>query len=217
MRDALGTICGDDDDSGHLDVSPDPSPVEPADFASPVADSPLARWQARLGHPIVIRIPRGYAVLLVVAVFAMILLAYWAGVSRAVRIAAAPGSAQMTVTAHAPPPQGAGSAPAPQRIAGRSYLLLTSFPKVPDDAPGQRREADRLVRFLRECRVAATVENLNNGGFEVVDLYGFNESQLGGTDYRDYVSALRRLGREWKKTHNGTRDFSSLRPLKFPF
>ena len=174
----------------------------------PLSGSPFARWLARLNHPIVVRMPRGFAVLIAIGILALIVLSYWVGYARkghqAERIQ---GALPVDPRPH---PTQTRLVPAVQsaRIQGLNYLLLSTFPKPPGDGNRHRTEAERLVRYLRQHRVAATMENLDNGSIQVVDLKGFSDDQIGGAEYVAYKGNLAHLGRVWKHEHKGPREFS---------
>ena len=94
------------------------------------------------------------------------------------------------------------------RIRGLNYLLLSTFPKPPGDGIRHRTESERLVHYLRQHGVAATMEFLDNGSIQVVDLKGFQDDQIGGAEYVAYKGKLAFLGRVWKHEHKGPREFS---------
>ncbi len=119
------------------------------------------------------------------------------------------------------PSQTRTSAPANNASPPRSRPAQTGDVRVPDlnyfivlyDGP---EEAERAAAFLRTNGVDAAVIPANNGRFRyVVSLMGFASSEVGSGAYEAHRNELRRLGRIWKRDHNGTRDFSEVWPQKY--
>ncbi len=165
-------------------------------------ESLIARWLARTRNPIVVRIPRGFAILIGAGVLGLVALAYWVGQAR--------GTADVEQVGPAAPvlvPEGYDW---PQ-VAGRRYFVLTAFPV------NQRRPSESLklalhcARFLRRNGVETAIEPLANGDLQLVDLMGFEPDEVGTDAWHDRMGRLKRLGRSWKVNHGGADEFSMMR------
>jgi len=186
--------------------------AEPQDTGSvdrPEAGGP---WTGP-GSVLVLRVPRGLAVVAVVAVVLLVVGAYWVGVARgarAERLAIEARLEAQSQTALRPPPTAAGpdrAAPGPgepaetagdPRVPGRNYLVLARYP---------REEARRLAGFLADQGVEAiVVPGHNEGFFHVIATRGFTADQLGGEAYAAYRQRLRQIGRAWKAANDGRGD-----------
>lgn len=164
----------------------------------------------RARQPIVIRAPRGYVLLLGVAVAALVLLAYWVGYSRNPHRAASPAPGPGTA------PSALRPAGHPLRGPGQKYLALVAFGPNPGDPDEHRGEALRCARFLHSQGVEVSVEPVDNGGLELVCLRGFDPAEIGSDAYYDEFDRLRHLGRLWHSQHRGPSDFSMMRLREFP-
>lgn len=164
-------------------------------------------WQA--GTPVVLRLPRGWAVLLGVALIGLIVLAYWTGHSRGYTAAEVALGQQETEirTGRAPVelPVGAGdemvqatpvAPPAVRdgRQPGKNYLMLALYPES---------EALRLQRFLAARGVETWVVPSNNGLFHVVGTKGYTREERSAGADKDYYDLMRRLGRDWQAANDG--------------
>jgi len=165
------------------------------------------------GEPVVLRLPKGVALLIAAGVLLLILVAYWVGHARGGAAADARHRQQLDsqvgtrVTVPVPviveqntgpknPPNDAAPAGSPRdpRVPGLNYLLLAWYPEE---------EARRLASFLSQRGVETFITTSNNARlFYVVGSQGFERTGSGPA--RTYEGELRRLGREWK-AHNGGR------------
>ena len=191
---------------------------------------PVGMW-ARLQNPIVLRVPRGYAVMLGVALLLLIALSYWVGHHRGSDAATmawqnetnAQSAAMQRSSVLAADPVGK-----PKPVIGPPPLERTVDPagdaaieSAPGRDPRQRdlnyvvlasdnqEGATRLLAFLWEHGVdAAAFRYKNHGLFTVVALKkGFTAAELRSNDYRRYRDGLARLGEKWEATVPGGRSF----------
>ena len=176
---------------------------------------PFTQWLARLGHPIVVRIPRGFAVLIAIGILGLIVLSYQVGYARkSLQARTSQNAGTIEPRSLLPPTRPVANVPS-KRTKGLNYLMMTTFPpKAPDNGGEHQKEAERLIRYLRQQAVAATIEITDNGLLRVVDLKGFRDDQMAGEKYNAHKNKLNRLGRIWKSEHNGAREFS-VWPLKW--
>lgn len=195
-----------------------PDPVPAAMPSSPAT----AWWDA--GAPVVLRLPRGFAALLAVAVLGLVLLAYWVGHSRggaATRAEIEQAQADARIGRGIPDAPlripviggattepdgvttGGGTGPAQpaaagRRVSGLNYLVLASYPPA---------EAERLASFLRERGVEIGVVPSDTARLaQVVALRGFTSEQYRAGEHRDHEERLRRFGREWQAANGGKGD-----------
>jgi len=167
------------------------------------ADSAIASWVNRVRQPIVLRIPRGFAVLAGATFFGLVVLAYWVGTQR-----------------HRPlvEPAAKLANPSPEVLAARPaenlwYLELTTFFKNPAQPDEHRREAYRCLAFLKKHGVEAAIDSPDNGDLlRVVALPGFEELRTKAYDRN--VQRLSNLGQTWKTQHRGLKVFSP-RPVQY--
>ncbi|HEX7010776.1 MAG TPA: hypothetical protein VF184_12405, partial [Phycisphaeraceae bacterium] len=186
-------------------------PAEPGD----------GRWWSwsGAGTPLVLRVPRGLAVVVLAAVVGLIVLGYWVGYARgraAAETALAPAdpdaqrypaptltpaglespseaSAQQNPTRPGPLPSARSDA-ARQAQAGpdprQPGLNYLILARYPPEA------AQRLAEFLEANGIATVQVPVDNGRFVHVVAVdrGFSGDQLGGEAYRQYVGRLRDLG-----------------------
>jgi|GEM_PF-1956792 len=204
----------------HEQSQPDPQ-TEPV-----VEESPL-RPSATPG-PIVLRIPQGYAAIIILGLVGILILAYWVGYRRgdqarrqliheqqeaAILLQERLISSGDTSTSVFESDQtgqqnaSAGSPKTPQtkdekRVAGQNYFILVHYHEA---------EAQRLVAFLKAHGVEAAAISSNNGRlFKVAALRGFEADELNSDGRRKYETRLRQLGRAWKKTRAGAGDLADM-------
>lgn len=112
-----------------------------------------------------------------------------------------------STTRSEPPPRDRPATGGDPRVPDLNYFIVLY------DRP---EEAERAAAFLRRSGVDAAVVPANNGQFRyVVSLKGFAASEVGSRAYEEHRNELRRLGRIWKREHNGSRDFSEVWPQKY--
>jgi hypothetical protein len=194
-----------------------------ADLAPPKADPPharerasgcLLRWWALGGAPVLLRLPRGFAVVLVVAAVGLVVLAYRVGFSRGeaaaeLRLIELADSGRPLLRQPPPLPQGSTPPPAEQaprapagllqgdlRQVGLNYLILARYPKD---------EAQRLREFLASRGVETIAVPSDNARlFHVVAWPGFTGDQWSGPNGTAFVAEMRKHGAAWK-LHNNNR------------
>lgn len=184
--------------------------------SAPEPSGAAAPWWVGSSAPIVLRVPRGLALIIVVGVLLLLVLSYWVGTVRG-RSAAnqlaqerAPSSAE-PVARRTPPiaitdagDRGANevenqAGPAVQvfaerRETGLNYLCLLT---------GDRDECVRLAEFLADKQVAIQLVNRDNGSCVVYAVdYGFRGSELSSDECLAYKRKLQDLGRAWKRFNN---------------
>ena len=182
--------------------------VSPRQDEPQASGSPFHAWLARARNPIVLRLPRGLAAAIAVAVLAMIFLAYWVGYHH--RAAAPQADARSQID---PPADSAvvAAGQARSRVMGLSYPLLIDLPASPD----AEAMAQDLKFFLGEYGVESTIVPVDNTAVQVFALMGFTDEQLAAQEHSDYLDELRKLGKRWKNSHGGATDFSAMRPEKY--
>lgn len=113
------------------------------------------------------------------------------------------------------------SSPPPRERSRPTSAPSGGDPRIPDlnyfivlyDSPEQ---SERAAAFLRRNGVDAAVVPANNGRFRyVVSLTGFAASEVGSASYQSHREELRRLGRIWKRDHNGSQDFNEVWAQKY--
>ncbi len=186
-----------------------------------------SRWWTSLGQPLVLRLPRGYAILTGAAFLALMLLAYWVGHLRGFDAAAAEdrgdrqaeqrvyelGDARQVMPLEAPPggptvePLPAAEAVMEVRKPGRDPRQegLNYFVLAHDEQKG----AMKLLTFLWHRGVDAAAFRYDNTElYSVVALdRGFGREQIRGEAYRQYERKLDQLGRKWEAAHPGGVNF----------
>ncbi len=181
-----------------------PSPTQPDPGSQDATSQPVygetkssssSSWSSEASHPIVLRIPRGLAVLIIGGIFGLIFLAYWVGYSRNVAVAQdpIPTANDGVLQAH------------DQREAGLYYHVLVTYPGGGSDI---EKQASRLVGYLHKWGIETTTVGLENGGLRVIDLMGFRD--LAGEAIRVHAARLHEIGQTWKNEYNGLLDFSKM-------
>ena len=172
-------------------------------------------WLSRAQYPIVLRIPRGLAVMIAAGLLGLVILAYWVGYQRAA-VKIDPSGSESTRRGGTPSP--AVDPPAGRFEEGHYYFILElpSDPTRPDET---QRELNRLLAFLQAEAVDAKVVSSNNDVIRIAFargyLRGFGESEIPGDAYSEYQARLRAVGRTWKNQHGGATDFSSMQAEKY--
>lgn len=190
------------------------------------ADSslPKASWSEGLrdlwdaGVPVVLRVPRGFAIMFCVGVVGLMVLSWWVGYQqgasareeqlkyeweqggRSTRVPQ--GVAPQFVDPSSADAENLGSAGAEPRIVGQdprkvglNYLVLARTAK---------QEADRLAIFLAGRGVETIVIPDDNARFHVVvGLQGLTTEQYRAGDHREYERRMRQLGRDWQAYNKG--------------
>lgn len=196
-------------------------PPQQGDAADPNA-SPLEPV-ASVKPPILIRVPRGYAVLAAAGVVLVVVLAYWVGHTRGYRAAERDltvSEAPVTPAVVLPPassnnaiPSGSPATSAVSttsdvtpkvdpRREGLNYYILAHYPLT---------EAQRLARFLREGGVEAYAIPVQNKGLaQVVAGRGFTAQEIGSPAANEYRDRLRALGKQWQARQKGANDLSDM-------
>jgi len=191
---------------------------------------PAGMW-SRLLNPVVLRVPRGYAVLLGAALAALVAMAYWVGHHRGSTHATMANQADLNAedevmrhaTALVADPIGTArpvGAPPPLRHTvdpTGDADIVSSGGKDPRKrglnylvlASDNQSGATRLLDFLWGHGIeAAAYRYKNHGLFTVVAIEkGFAAGELRGKEYRQYYNRLKQLGQKWEATVNGARSF----------
>lgn len=189
-------------------------PAEPTGGSSPSGSA--APWWVGSSAPIVLRVPRGLAALIVVGILGLFVLSYWVGSARGK--SAAQQQAEQRSSASGDPvmrntpsiaisdaserrtsnPESTGG-PAVQifserREDGLNYLCLLT---------GNRDECLRLAEFLADKQVAIQLVNHDNNQAVVYAVdQGFRGSELSSDECLAYKRKLQNLGRAWKRYNN---------------
>lgn len=181
--------------------------------------------------PLVLRIPRGYAVIGGFILIGLFTMSYWVGYAqgdknRLVKMkqletsrqemynrAAGVNASLPTSTLITPqtttinnftenhPNINTTSAGHQKYVPGFNYFVLVHYPSA---------EAKQLVEFLGQHGVDAAAILVNNNRFKVVALEGFLASELNTAKVQEYEQLLRRLGRLWKNSKRGAGDLSDM-------
>ncbi len=187
------------------------------------------------GEPVFIRLPRGYLVLVALAVLVLIVLAYWVGHSRGHRAGVAsmtpadPVEPLLAQENPAPPPDflavnpgGSGQGPGPAGASTNPASRRGAAAGAGTDprregmnyfvlAHYPRSEAQRLSDFLGRGGVETFIAASHNAGlFQVLALEGFSRDEIKSERRTRLEQRLRQLGREWKEQHKGAGDLSDL-------
>lgn len=214
-----------------------------AEPAAPAGEAAWWSWSG-VGVPIILRVPRGVAILAVVGLIGLLILAYWVGHTRgeAAAIAAheeqtrqnpeidnraAPGPPPGRRPANQTNPTRAGH-PSPSPSAANADRAV----RAPDGS-GDPREpglnyfivqtyttehAQRCAEFLAERGVETHLVPVDNDRFSIwVVERGFTREELYDSPaYQEWESHLKDLGRAWAE-HNGNRHdtFSTMLPAKY--
>ncbi len=191
-------------------IPPHTPPTPPNPTPRPAA----GQWWLRAQAPIVLRVPRGYAVLLGLAYVGVIILAYWAGHRRGTSHpspdqpptvnAAQPGAGLATYGPDNDPVRrwrndsqpGSGGGVAPTRQAGFNYFVLAHYPEE---------DAQQLVNYLWQegIEAAAYKRQPDSRLFQVIALRGFTKDQLNGPQRQAFERQLHKIGRDWRAAELG--------------
>lgn len=176
-------------------------------------------WRGQTTGPIILRLPKAYALLLAAMLIAMVVLAYWVGEQRGQKAAkaqatrrqeqqmelASRGQAVRPGVVAAPPVTkrvaGATNTPSPRqmpaslaldkRVTGMNYYVVALLPQ---------NEASQAKSFLGANGVETFLQFVENRGlYEVIALRGFERPD---DTAREFERELKRLGRLWKKGPN---------------
>lgn len=191
-----------------------------SDNRTRVTDFLSDAWSGSSRRPIVFRVPKGHAVLLVAGIVGLIVLTYLVGLTRgrkagiaeqqqrqeqiAQQLAVAGGHlGQQLETTASKDPDDVGvekTTNGEWRKAGYNYYIIARYPE--DDAR-------RLVRFLRSNALETKIVPVNNEGLcHVVGVRRFHRSELRSEQSKEYKREIIRLGRIWRTRHRGTGDLS---------
>ena len=190
---------------------PDTGPVHPVEQADL---SPASASATGAGAPVVIRVPRGFAVLAGAGIVALVVVAYWVGHAQGEEAAARrqqeeSQATERNETLRAPkrylpdrthPNQGHSAAPVADRArdrrqAGLNYLILALSPLD---------EARRLQDFISANDVVTIVVPASSNLFQVIVVPGFPAGAPELRDSSEFKERMKRLGRAWKD-HNENR------------
>lgn len=175
-----------------------PREGEPGGGEDEAAGTPGNRW-SQSAAPVVLRLPRGYAVLMGIGILLLLVLSHLAGDARGYRRGF--NEAQQRAAAQqqrvVAPEERMGfwspmvvepGSPEDPRLPGMYYFHLTDWPLE---------DSRRLVEFMRGHGVAAFATPWHNNLFRVWAGQGFS----GEEEFRDvrqqYMDRLVRLGQKW--------------------
>lgn len=190
-------------------------------------------------HPLILRVPKGYLVLLGLLLLGVLILAFWTGHSLGYRSGMKEGRASIEAQL---PPIGAftsSTSSEPVRSPGQpagtgtvSAVAPGTLVRIDKPTPAQdprkdgmnylvlahcsEDEARKLVSFLSEQALeSAAFLPHNSSLFQVVVLRGFTAEQL-STDANDLRQRLLSLGRLWQQRYGGA-DFqrNGIYPAKY--
>ena len=162
-------------------------------------DPTAGTWLARANAPILVRVPRGYAVLACVGLIVVILAAYGVGRMRGYQqgqrdLAEPSGTYGPPVL---PGQMGADLVEIPEfRLPDRYYIIVDSrFSEV---------EARRLVSFLIQQGVdAVAILPYDGSSFYVMATRPFTRDELNSQAYREFVRRINGLGPVWREQYRG--------------
>jgi hypothetical protein len=170
-----------------------------------------APWWVGSASPLVLRVPRGIAILSVAGLLLVIMVAYWVGSMRGAAAAnpepVEPGLGERTG------PNGFFVSPeddyegpevdvpedaltVERREPGLNYMqLITST----------REDCEKLARFFGARGVAIQLVPVHNKGLWVAYAVkrGYRSDEMGSESQQRYEQMLRSLGRQWKQTNGG--------------
>lgn len=217
-------------ESGEIETRGVDEASSPVSSASPGwKESLVENWKHWWsgGAPIVIRLPRGMALVLVLAMLGLLVLAYLTGHSQGVSSGEATAQARFDALERSSMRGGT-------MVGGHGGIVMPNGERVtpgrgriflPGDADPRRRglnypilarynldEAKRLANFIADKGVDTLVVSADNAGlFHVIPLTGFTSGEFGNKKYLAADKQFRDLGRQWK-IHNNNRgdDLSSL-------
>lgn len=191
-------------------VSEDSSSIAPETVGIP---RPVRRapWWVGSASPLVLRVPRGVAVLSVAGLLMVIVVAYWVGSIR--------GAAGVQ-SDHAE--QGLGERSGPngffispdEDYAGPEVAVPEEDLTVERREPGlnymqlitsTREDCERLARFFGARGVAIQLVPVHNKGLWVAYAIkrGYRSDEMGSESQLRYEQMLRSLGRQWKQSNGG--------------
>ncbi len=208
-----------------------PQAGNPAEARQPAATDPALDagypgpgWVARVSHPgwlmsgppMVLRVPRGLAMLVVLGVVVILALAFFMGRSQGQRqgeqeTLATLQASRQAISRGQPDETGSvrtGVLPRRGRIylpnqpdpreAGMNYLILARYPLD---------EAQRLTEFLADQGLdSVIVPSHTTGLFQVIALHGFTSEQYRAGEYRAFEREIHRIGQRWREINAGRGD-----------
>lgn len=170
-----------------------------------------APWWVGSASPLVLRVPRGVAILSIAGLLLVIVVAYWVGSMRGA--AAAQPEVIGAGLGQRLGPEGFFISPnddydgptidvpetaltAEQREPGRNYMQLITSTKA---------DCERLARFFGARGVAIQLVPVNNKELWVAYAVkrGYRSDEMGSESQQRYEQMLRSLGRQWKQNNGG--------------
>ncbi|MEM9110389.1 MAG: hypothetical protein AAGC72_10240 [Planctomycetota bacterium] len=214
MRSRGGASGGGAPSAGEgLPGAADPAESDEGGIPRPPGRAP---WWVGSASPLVLRVPRGVAVLSVMGLLLVIVVAYWVGSMRGAA-SAKPDASDPGMGERAGPngffisPEDGYDGPevevpeddliVEQREPGLNYMqLITST----------REDCERLARFFGSRGVAIQLVKSNNEGLWVAFAVkrGYRADEMGSESQQRYEQMLRSLGRQYKQ--NGGVDLSTM-------
>jgi hypothetical protein len=188
--------------------SPEPAVTEKESIPRPPGRAP---WWVGSASPLVLRIPRGIAILSIAGLLLVIVVAYWVGSIRGAS-AATPGPVETGLGERTGPngffvsPEDDYAGPevgvpeddltVERREPGLNYMqLITST----------REDCEKLARFFGARGVAIQLVPVHNKGLWVAYAVkrGYRSDEMGSESQQLYEQMLRSLGRQWKQSNSG--------------
>lgn len=183
-------------------------------FTGSLSTQGLADWWRRWNRPVVLRLPRAYALLLAAGVLLVVVLAYWVGNVRGynrliaeenanagpglINLAGVDQGGLAVAAADAGSPAAAVPARRDPREPGLNYLIVARYPLE---------EAQRLIAFLKTQGVEAIgVPSQNRVLYHVVALPGFDGSEISEGAGARFREEMLRVGQRWKAHNNNKGD-----------
>ncbi|MEM6333419.1 MAG: hypothetical protein AAF823_08795 [Planctomycetota bacterium] len=214
-------IEGEGEEAGSVGAAERATPAAAATEGEPVGRPGVGSVaMAGLSEPVVLRVPRGLAILAVAGMIGLVIAGYGVGHSRGVGAGLAEAEAeaqaeqemiermvrrQIGNPARPSSDKPAGADPArfeDRRVRGLNYFVVSLSPPE---------EATRLVAFMSRQGVDATAVPSDDPRFvKVIALQGFTAAELRSPTARDYEEALRAIGRRWREANGGGKDLSDL-------
>lgn len=214
------------------------APAEPA--ASTGSRSEASPWWVGATVPVVLRLSRGMAVLIVVGLLGLLVLAYWVGASRGRSAAEARFAEQLEGNGGVGGPRGVGQIsvsrqPEPGGTGGNGGSDAS------DDPPGptvvetsyterrerglnyfrlvytSREEGEQIAAFLAQARIDTQLVLVDNDRSCIVYAVdrGFRGDELNSDARRQHESHLRALGNQWRELGSGHSNFNTMIPERY--
>ncbi|MFI4859321.1 MAG: hypothetical protein ACIAXF_01430 [Phycisphaerales bacterium JB063] len=213
-------------------------PAAASDPPTPVGAGP-SPWWVGATVPIVLRIPRGLAVLSILGLLLLVMLAYWVGTARgrsaaqqqiaqgnpdAAVLAGPRGVGRVSITSEQDAVDGPGASqagdggPSPQQVVQTTFEErrergLNYFRLVKTS----REEGEQIAAFMAQAQIDIQLVLEDNERSCVVYAVerGFRGDELNSDARRQHESHLRALGNQWKQLGSGHSNFGTMIPERY--